>query len=92
MTQALVDQDSQADRLAEQGGRDMFVQLTGLDTDDRPFEVFINTALVDIVRPAKSGTFIGLVGPLGESSIHVREQIDEVMALLQGAEVRHDQD
>lgn len=64
----------------------MFVQLTGRDADDRPFPVFLNPSLVDIVRPAGSGTYVGLVG---ESAIRVSEQIDEVMSLLQPEPAGH---
>lgn len=64
----------------------MFIQLTDRDADDRPFPVWVNPAYVDMVRPAKSGTYVGIVGA---SAMHVYEQIDEVMALLQGPEVRH---
>lgn len=59
----------------------MFIQLTGRDADDRPFPVFVNPAHVDLVRPAKSGTYVGLAGDGGV--VHATEQIDEVMALLQ---------
>ena len=58
----------------------MFVQLTRYNADDVPSPVFVNTELVDVVRPGRRGTFVGIVG---STALHVREQIDEVMSLLQ---------
>ncbi|MGE5590984.1 MAG: hypothetical protein ACM3ZA_10265 [Bacillota bacterium] len=64
----------------------MFIKLTGVDSDDRPYPIFVNPTHVDMVRPFRTGSFVGFVG---SPAIRVQEQIDEVMALLQGAEVRH---